>query len=383
MIVERPTAEAVDNSIVVSAVFHWTGGSAKLDFSATDCPDGAVDAHTADAFLVALLPFAMKLGEDIHFRAPVSEKLLFNVNAFAQKVISLSLPGHNPVKVTAEETYSGAGRGAGVGTGFSCGVDSLNVVEERYFKETPPSYRLNALVFNDVGSHGGGEMRGRLFDGRLNRAKEAASALGMPLAVVRSNLPELSPADYVAVNPLRNISAALLLQPWLGKYYLASGYRYLDDIVLKSPDIAKADPILAPLLSTERQEIIAEGGQFDRIEKVWNIADSPFARNWLNVCTVDTPTARNCSACEKCVKTLFPLELVGKLDGFSEIFDLAAYRSARNRVLMDTVSGKKPKYRGKLLARAKEKGWPMGGILFYGRLKGILRKLKPRRFRPG
>lgn len=67
----------------------------------------------------------------------------------------------------------------------------------------------------------------------------------------------------------------------------------------------------------------------------------PFIGMWqgtehLNVCIVPENGAHNCSCCSKCMRTLMPLEAMGKLDEFSEVFDLDVYRknSHKNKVMI-------------------------------------------------
>jgi hypothetical protein len=66
-----------------------------------------------------------------------------------------------------------------------------------------------------------------------------------------------------------------------------------------------------PLFSTSGTEVIRYRGDCDRFEKTVYIADSALALRHLHVCWKGG-TAKNCGRCEKCLRTLVALELLGK-----------------------------------------------------------------------
>ena len=51
--------------------------------------------------------------------------------------------------------------------------------------------------------------------------------------------------------------------------------------------------------------------------------------------TLDT----NCSVCPKCARTLLTLDILGKLDDFSGVFDIPKYRrEVRRRLIAETIA---------------------------------------------
>ena len=83
----------------------------------------------ADCFLVCLLLIAIRTEQDIELKAPVSRKLLFNIeNTLLPLFIQLfPLPHDNhTIKVFAEAKDDIIYHGTGVGCGCSLGVDSLS-----------------------------------------------------------------------------------------------------------------------------------------------------------------------------------------------------------------------------------------------------------------
>ena len=87
------------------------------------------------------------------------------------------------------------------------------------------------------------------------------------------------------------------------------------------------DSYLLPLIQTERTELIIDGCQYRRVDKVKNISDWDIAQKYLNVCLIQKGAdSTNCGKCSKCLRTLLTLEILGKLENFSNIFDVEAYK---------------------------------------------------------
>lgn len=64
-----------------------------------------------------------------------------------------------------------------------------------------------------------------------------------------------------------------------------------------------------------------------RFDKTQFLSEVPETKEWLSVCWRDID---NCSECPKCIRTLSTLELLGQIDEYNEIFDIAKYR--RNHI---------------------------------------------------
>lgn len=95
---------------------------------------------------------------------------------------------------------------------------------------------------------------------------------------------------------------------------------------MKDFDMAEfCESYLVPLIRTENVELIIDGCQYRRTQKTENIADWKIAQKYLNVC-INSKDGTNCSRCSKCMRTLIPLDAMGKLDKFSGTFNLDVYR---------------------------------------------------------
>ena len=81
--------------------------------------------ETLDAMLVALLPIAMAVGEDIVCDAPVSKRLFFNLINTIQPVFAKIVKGAKYINIHVPSFAIYCNPANGVGCGCSLGVDSL------------------------------------------------------------------------------------------------------------------------------------------------------------------------------------------------------------------------------------------------------------------
>ena len=95
-----------------------------------------------------------------------------------------------------------------------------------------------------------------------------------------------------------------------------------------------------PLLSSSRLSVVHDGASFARIERTSFIAHSDVALETLHVCWQDYSQG-NCSRCQKCLRTMAALDLLGVRDRATS-FDWSGYSMARlSRVWLTSVSDAK------------------------------------------
>ena len=130
------------------------------------------------------------------------------------------------------------------------------------------------------------------------------------------------------------VASILVFQKVLKRYYVSNDYSYGElrrmNFALGGECIAEyAEAWLLPLFSTSTLDILSDGIQFKRSDKIQRIKDNPFVQKYLNVC-VDTSEehtgATNCSCCRKCLETQFALDCAGVLSNFSNVFDIKKYK---------------------------------------------------------
>jgi hypothetical protein len=132
-------------------------GTEKLWFSVPDRFSEYFSTDRMDGFLVGMLFPAMVSGEDISLEGRVSRKLLFNINNHVIPLLMSYSPSCKKIKVYADEVFLEKKDVSGVGSGFSGGVDSFCTIYDRFEIEDDPGYKINKLLFLNVGSHGAGQ----------------------------------------------------------------------------------------------------------------------------------------------------------------------------------------------------------------------------------
>lgn len=278
-----------------------------------------------DAFVVAMLPIAMTLGEDIEVKGVVSPRLAYGIqeyqhvqNAWRPKQFKIIDIRYSELKSTSEMETKGA-----VGCSFSGGVDSFYSLWRHLPKnEKIPEYRITHCIIingfdNDVDLDNTG-----FFQKILLTYEPMIQNLGLKLVVIRTNQQQFRLA---AIGP-RNLhhsygavltSSALVLGRLFSRFYIPGTHKYGKLIPVGS------HIIFDHLLSTESMETINDGANASRVEKTAVIAQWPETYSRLRACFYKTKinektgTIENCCRCEKCIRTMIPLDLLGVLPEYT------------------------------------------------------------------
>ncbi len=198
----------------------------------------------------------------------------------------------------------GSVSGARTAAFFTGGVDSFDTL---LFE----GERLDALVY----VHG---FDVRLSDTALRQRvseslREVAASAGKQLIEIESNLREFLDArglSWIWAHGAGLAAVAHLLVGEFGRVLISSTQS------LEAPDPWGSHPATDPLWSSSRLRIEHVGAARAREQKVEAIAGMELARRHLRVCYENRNGAYNCGRCEKCVRTMVALEVVGVLDRF-------------------------------------------------------------------
>ena len=323
---------------------------------------------TCDPFLLIPLFMAMHYKTDLKIRGNVSKKLYKNLMWYGQKILCGFSPELSPVKIIVDGFAPIQVQGILIGTGISCGVDSLSTLYDRFVNEDDPDYKINALFFFNCGSNGevGNSITQYVAQSRNERGIALAGELGLPLCPMDTNLRQFFLLEYGdTFFYLANYSCVLAMQNSIRRYYIGSACSYIDikrsGIIYKDFDFSEfCDSYFVPLIQTERTELIIDGCQYRRVDKIKNIADWYIAQKYLNVCHVYNENSANCSLCGKCMRTLLTLNILGKLENFSQVFDLKKYSEKSFDYKAKVVANAdKNVFYNELFELAKENNFPM------------------------
>ncbi len=249
---------------------------------------------TGDPFVAAALLPAMAKGETLQVDPglTVSPRLLKNLAVF-QHVHHCWNPELKIVRIEAATTPT-VRLNDGAMAFFSGGVDSMFTFLKRRDE-------LSHVVY----------IRG--FDFRVDDASFHA-AVERTTSFVRSSGKTVIPVgtNSNAFGYHHNLSilltqgsalASIALLLGFPRAYVSSAYSYSQLIPLGS------HPLTDPLWSTEGIEIVHEGAEVRRVDNIIRIAEDPSALANVLVCAHDV--VRNCGECEKCLRTMVPLQLLG------------------------------------------------------------------------
>jgi hypothetical protein len=331
-VIDAPTVRDCESGIRLEAVISINGKSSIAWFEVGPEYGELLTSDRADAFLVAFFFYALTLGLDVQVNAPVSESLLYQIDSTLIDFLVSIYPekAYRPIRISAASLAAPVASRGAVGTGVSCGIDSLATIF-RHYQHSCPSMRLTHLCFFNTGSHGRpGEKK---MDGLLNARRKLAEGfsreIDLPLVEVRSNMSELMPLAFGLTHTYLNAAAALALQPLFATYYYSSGATILE--FLEDPlDPCYFDTYLLPLVSTRSLRLYSVEENLGRYEKTRIVASNSLSRRFLNVCN---DQAHNCGRCNKCIRSLLALDALGVVNEFNEVFDLKKYRQFRNRHL--------------------------------------------------
>jgi hypothetical protein len=293
---------------------------------------GYLCEERSDAFLAALLFHALSHGHDLRFEAAISDRLFYQLESTLIDFLISIYPERKLRRIKIEAPLDGNAlpSAQACGTGISCGIDSLAAVARQSDRKYGPM-GLTHLCFFDTGSHGqdGTPAEQLLFQQRKSRSVAFCVDAGFPYVEVVSNISELYDVAFGLTHTYRNIAAVLALQKLFSSYYYASAYT-APSFLEHTDDPAYFEILLLPMLATQDTRFYSSEATLGRYEKTRLVTEYQLSRIYLNVCNVQNI---NCGKCNKCLRTLLALDALGKLDDFSEVFDLAAYRSNRREYL--------------------------------------------------
>lgn len=379
MHIGAPEIRAEDGWTTWSVAVHGLADAPeRLWFTLPEAHAGLV-TERADPALVALVVPAMHARAPMIVEGPVTDELAHSMTHGYQHILEAVIPGLQRVPVEIADPIPAADSAPGIGTGFSGGIDSFTVLAEHHFNPIARDLRLTHLTLFNVGAMQPGEPGRRHFHRVHSRLAPAAERLGLPFVAVDSNLDDFYRfADFRQTHGPRNLAAALLLQGGLGQFYFASSVPFEAVAVQRSNSTAYSDPISMPLLTTRQFRPVFHGSQYTRVEKTAIVALIPESHESLHVCTTLTADGRNCSECNKCLRTELTLDITGQLDVYERAFDLDVYRAAR-RAYLDEVAWSRDVYAAEIRALAHRTGFRLpsagAGFLRYG-LRRAARKAR-------
>ena len=281
----------------------------------------------SDAFVIGILQYAIQNGHDIVSEAPMTRRIF-------EQLTEQFLPCYNrmhgdfksrkgrAVKIISPLDDEVSPLGVSVGTGISCGVDSLHVFATHKDVTHACIWNMHGITNDETD-----EKRRIGWENLVSQARRFCAATSYDLIVGDTNFdrgcfPDLA---FDGSTTYGNLFAVHALQKLWSKYYVASTYS-IEDFSL-SLDVC-ADPthyeyLLFPFASCGHLSVRVDAPQLSRVEKVRDLIGYPPAKKFLNVCWDIHPDNKNGTYdCPKCMRTILNIWAWDALDEFRDVFKI-------------------------------------------------------------
>lgn len=286
----------------------------------------------ADGFFIICLYRAIKEGWNLRSLVPVSERLWYQATTYLLELYS-RIFSKDIIKVDAPIISTPLQEGFAVGTGISCGVDSLYTV---YTHSDLPAkdYNVTHLVLMNVGAyHIASENPQDRFNDEIRRGRTFCDKYGYSFVKIDTNIRDYLPYSFTEYHGIVIGSTILTLQSLFKTYYSSSSYM-IGEFKLDPLDLSHVELFNLSVLSTENTTFYSTGGGVTRFEKVRCLSKWNPSYDVLHVCNSHS---KNCSEvyCVKCCRTLVELDVIGALDNYHSVFDVKRFRDNINDYLSE------------------------------------------------
>jgi len=197
---------------------------------------------------------------------------------------------------------------------LSGGIDSLAMLRTNRldFPLKHPRSIKDCLVLHgfDIGGRKGSDKAIETFDRTLKSMSAVAEDAGVTLIPVFTNVRHLDDDDGFSLYEFHGAvlsSVAHAFYRRLTSVSIASTY----DIPNLNP--WGSHPLVDPNYSSAELRLRHDGLRFSRLDKVRVVAEWDVALQNVRVCTINPPGMLNCGKCEKCIRTMTELLVIGKL----------------------------------------------------------------------
>jgi hypothetical protein len=264
-----------------------------------------------DAFAAAMLLPAMRAGEPLRIDAPVSPRLAMMLPRI-RDIFHTWWPDLSRIDIDLTAAEGGALTAPNrAGTFFSGGVDSFYT----FLKHDRGHGTLPAPMTHVIFMRGTETRLERLrgVDETEQAVREIAARVGATIIVGESNIRSVLQGPENSLSWERHYygsalaAIALGLSQGLGFVCIPSAYSY------NHLGAFGSTPLVDEMFSTERLQVLHDGGEATRARKVARIVewDRDLIVQHLRVCLENRGGARNCGRCKKCVRTAVALRVLG------------------------------------------------------------------------
>lgn len=321
-------------------------------------PDSPPLVLSGDPFFAAFYVPALYLGEDLHLEAAVTPELIRTASERMAPILQRWYPGLRTARISSAGEFGlpgGDGMPEGVASTFSTGLDS-------WYTFLKHREELTHVLF--CSGFDRSQPREEFYPRLVKGVRENAKRWGKIPLLLSSNVTRVG-VDIVQARQIRNkgpflatfhtdcyfvgqlVACASCFQNVLRKLYIASSHPY--EFIRNTA----SNPLIDPRWSTPRLEIVHDGAEADRTGKLEFVyREDSRALESLSVCHNLRSDGTNCGHCEKCLRTLLSLRLVGIRPDQASFASTLDFGTAA-RTHLSTIQRK---FWEELLERATERG---------------------------
>ena len=296
-----------DGQVFLSAKLEIDAGRQETLWYAIPLEYKGTLSDDADPFVVALALRMAQEGRAVRVHGRVSPSLLKNLETYLG-IWSAWKPGrYSPIEIIADDEQDRKKPGGPVQAvcGFSGGIDS-SFTAYRHVRgigtRFPEPLTAGVMVRGfDIPLE-----ENIVFSNACSKARRQLDSLGLELIPVATNFRSLD-LDWTHAFGTGVVSIMMLLGGRFTRGLIALGA----PVGSYGMMIVGSNPLTDPLLSSNAFQVIPDGAEFDRPDKIRVIADWPEARDMLRVCWAGPHKDRNCCECEKCIRTILSFRALG------------------------------------------------------------------------
>lgn len=389
IVIGNPYVENVDNGKVkLCAEIEEKDTKKVMYFEVDKSYEQYLCTELSDAFLTGIFYYAAYKGLNIKCLGKVSERLFYQLSQyFISTAYKMNSIHYKRIKIDAQTTTIKFDSNYAVGTSVSAGVDSFYSILSHYQRQDCKEYELTHLLLaNLFNKYESEDSTRRKFKDLIEKTSPIAQKLGLPVIEMYTNHHEFLFPDFVEYYSFRIASYILALQK-LFKVYLISSGTMFQDSNFQSDDSTDYDIFNTMVCTTDNISFYMSGGEKGRVEKIDYIQKNDIVKNHLHVCTMSDD--KNCSECDKCMRTMAALDFGDELKNYSKIFDYNKYVARKNKYWGKVISKRKDNVYGtlnvELIKQAKLKHYkiPISSYMWawfiwkpYFAIKSFLKKFK-------
>ncbi|MCI9127771.1 MAG: hypothetical protein HFG28_11415 [Eubacterium sp.] len=276
--------------------------------------------NRADAFVMALLPTAIRGRHEIICENFMSERLQYQLNEYLIPALISNRADLKFVQIHApmvKEKYTNCGA---IGTVFSGDAESLYTVMKHGRKCEYPLTHI--AVFNIEATSGIRDWY--KLKNNCYQAEKLAKEQNLKFICVDTNIYKVFHENMAEVCSFRKIACIFALQGLFSIFLLPAQYDAAN-FKLDSLNAARYELLTANCASTESLLLYCDGGEANHYEKLKALTEWETSWHWLHSCINKSTGSYNCGHCISCTRDLTIFYKLKRLECYQDVFKIKKF----------------------------------------------------------